>query len=220
MGGTIEVCEHLPVPSISHLGPWAYAVVFALTALQAAGVPLPGTTALIAAAVYAGTSHHLEIVALIAVAALGASLGSLTGFALGWWGGWKLIKRYGRRLRLTPARIKVGRYVFAAHGGKVVFFGRFVTGLRTWAALLAGTNRMAPSRFLLFSTLSAILWATVNGLQYYYFGHLLDLVGTGLGVLLIVAGVALTIAGGLFLRRRGQGIERAAELAMPEPLDL
>jgi membrane protein DedA with SNARE-associated domain len=207
------------IPSISHLGQWAYAFVFALTALQAAGVPLPGTTALIAAAVYAGTSHHLQIASLIVAAALGATVGSATGFALGWRGGWGLIRRYGRRVGLTPARIKVGRYVFATHGGKVVFFGRFITGLRTWGAFLAGANRMRPRRFLLFSTLSAILWSTANGLQYYYFGHLLDLVGTALGIVLILAGIALTIAGGLFLRRRGQSVARAAELAMPEPID-
>ena len=87
-------------PSISNLGHWAYAFVFGMTALQAAGLPLPGTTALIAAALYAGTSHHLDIVGLIAAGFLGASLGSAIGFGLGWWGGWELLKRYGRYLRL------------------------------------------------------------------------------------------------------------------------
>ncbi len=209
----------MTLPSISHLGQWAYALVFASTGLQAAGVPLPGTTALIAAAVYAGATHHLEIVALIAAASLGAAIGSVAGFAVGWWGGSELIRRYGNHLRLTPARIKVGRYVFDRHGAKVVFFGRFVTGLRTWSAFLAGTNRMRPQRFLIFSSLSAVLWATVNGLQYYYFGHLLDLVGTALGIVLIVVAVGLTIGAGAYLRRRGHGIQRAAELAMPEPLE-
>jgi membrane protein DedA with SNARE-associated domain len=207
------------VPSISHLGDWAYALVFAFTALQAAGVPLPGTTVLIAAAVYAGSSHHLEIVPLIAAASLGAASGSVVGFGLGWWGGWELVRRYGRYLRLTPARIKVGRYIFAKHGGKVVFFGRFVTGLRTWSAFLAGLNRMPLGRFVQFSTLSAVIWATANGLEYYYFGHLLDLVGTTLGIVLIVAGVGLTAIGARYLRRRGQSVVRAAELAMPDPLE-
>src|SRR5581483_7472581 len=102
------------------------------------GVPLPGTTALIAAALYAGTSHHLQILPLIASATVGACLGSAIGYWLGWWGGWELIRRWGRRIGLTPARIKVGRYVFDRHGGKVVFFGRFISGLRTWSAFLAG----------------------------------------------------------------------------------
>ncbi len=206
-------------PSISNLGQWAYAFVFAMTALQAAGLPLPGTTALIAAALYAGTSQHLDIVALIGAGFLGASLGSAIGFGLGWWGGWELLKRYGRFLRLTDSRLKVGRYLFAKHGGKVVFFGRFVTGLRTWGAFLAGANRMRPIRFLCFSTLSAFVWAAVNGLQYYFFGHLLDLVGTALGVLLVLAGIGITIAGAMYLRRRGRGIEQVAELALPGPLE-
>jgi membrane protein DedA with SNARE-associated domain len=209
----------LSIPSISHLGHAAYVVVFAATALQAAGVPVPGTTALIAAALYAGTSHHLEIAGVITAAFVGASLGSALGFVLGWWGGWELLKRYGRYLRLTPSRVKVGRYVFARHGGKVVFFGRFVTGLRTWSAFLAGVNRMRPSRFLLFSTLSALAWSVINGLQYYFFGHLLDLVGTAVGVVLIALGAALTILGWGFLRRRGRSLERAAELALPGPVE-
>ncbi len=205
-------------PSISNLGHWAYAFVFGMTALQAAGLPLPGTTALIAAALYAGTSHHLDIVGLIAAGFLGASLGSAIGFGLGWWGGWGLLKRYGRYLRLTDSRLKVGRYLFAEHGGKMVFFGRFVTGLRTWGAFLAGANRMRPTRFICFSTLSAFVWAAVNGLQYYFFGHLLDLVGTALGVLLLLAGIGIAVAGAMYIRRRGRSIEQAAELALPGPL--
>ncbi len=207
------------MPGISDLGSWAYGFVFAMTALQAAGLPLPGTTALIAAALYAGTAHHLDIVGVITAAFVGASVGSVVGFGVGWWGGWELIRRYGSYVRLTPARLKVGRYVFARHGGKVVFFGRFVTGLRTWGSFLAGANRMQPSRFLLFSTLSALVWATVNGLEYYFFGHLLDVVGTALGVVIIAAGIGLMTAGAMYLRRRGKSIEQAAELALPGPLE-
>ena len=102
----------------------------------------------------------------------------------------------------------------------MVFFGRFVTGLRTWGAFLAGANRMRPTRFLCFSTLSAFVWAAVNGLQYYFFGHLLDLVGTALGVLLLLAGIGIADRGRHVLRRRGRSIEQAAELALPGPLDV
>jgi len=207
------------LPSISHLGQWAYAFVFTVTALQSAGIPLPGTTALIAAAIYAGTSHHLQIVPLIAAAWLGATVGSAVGFGLGWWGGWEILKRYGRRAGLTPARIKVGRYVFARHGGKVVFFGRFVTGLRTWAAFLAGANRMPRGRFFVFASASALIWATSNALQSYYFGHLLDALPTALGIVVILAGIALAAVSAMYLRHRGRGIQRAAELAMPDPLE-
>ncbi len=201
------------------LGHWGYGFVFTIVAVQSAGVPLPGTTAVIAAAIYAGTTHHLAITGVIAAAALGAGLGNLTGFALGWWGGWELLRRYGQGVGLTPARLKVGRYVFNRHGGKVVFFGRFITGLRTWSGFLAGANRMSPPRFVVFSSLAAIVWAVTTSLQYYYFGHLLDVASTGVGIALVLVGIALTVIGVMYLRRRGRSLLLAAELAHPEPLD-
>jgi membrane protein DedA with SNARE-associated domain len=51
-------------------------------------------------------------------------------------------RRYGRYIRLEERRLKLGQYLFLRHGGKVVFFGRFVAVLRAWAAFLAGTKRM------------------------------------------------------------------------------
>ena len=67
-------------------------------------------------------------------------------------GGYRLLRRYGRSIRLEERRLKLGQYLFLRHGGKVVFFGRFVAVLRAWAAFLAGTNRMPWPRFLLFKS--------------------------------------------------------------------
>ena len=209
----------MSVPSPAHLGDWTYVFVFGVVALQSAGVPLPGTTALIAASLYAGSSHEISIVGVIAAGLLGAVSGNALGFGAGWWGGWGLLKRHGWRVGLSEARMKVGRYAFASHGGKVVFFSRFVTGARTWCAFLAGANRMGVGRFMAYSSLAAIVWSVGTGVQYYFFGHLLDAVGTVLGVLIILAAVALTVAGAAYLRRRGRGIQLAAELAHPGPLE-
>ena len=62
---------------------YGYEAVFALVGLESIGVPLPGETALITAALYAATTHGLEIAAIIAVAAAGAIIGDNIGFALG-----------------------------------------------------------------------------------------------------------------------------------------
>jgi membrane protein DedA with SNARE-associated domain len=94
--------------------------VSAIVALQSSGVPVPGTTALAAAAIYAGTTHRLAITGVILAAAIGAIVGDCAGFALGRWGGRNLLRRHGDCVGLTPARLKVGRYMFALHGGKVV----------------------------------------------------------------------------------------------------
>jgi membrane protein DedA with SNARE-associated domain len=201
------------------LGHWGYLLVFAIVGLQSAGVPIPGTTALIAAALYAATTHTLAIAGVVVAASLGAIAGQCVGFALGRWGGANLLARYGSHVGLTPARLKVGRYAFEQHGGKLVFLSRFVTGLRTWGAFLAGANRMQPSRFLLFAVLGSVSWSLWNGLGYYFFGHALSSAGAPVNVALAALAVCVFVLTGLQLRRRGRQLALAAEQAYPEPAD-
>jgi membrane protein DedA with SNARE-associated domain len=178
------------------------ALVFAVVGLQAVGVPLPGTTALIAAALYAGTSHGLPIVGVIAAGALGALAGTSAGFALGRWGGESLLLRVGRRVRQSPERVHQLRNEFAAHGGAWLFIGRFVTGLRNVTGLLAGASGMPVDRFLPLSAAAAIVWALINALEYYWFGHALAGAETWLQGILICVGIAWMLASLGLLRRR------------------
>lgn len=187
-----------------------------ITALQSAGIPVPGTTALILAALYAGATHRLAIAGVVLAAITGAILGNLVGYAIGRWGGWTLLERYGHLVRLTPSRLRLGRYVFRVHGGKVVFFGRFITGMRTWAAFLAGSARMPASSFILFSAIGAVIWALTNGLGYFYFGHALTSTSTAVNAVLITAFLAWLTVAALYLRRRVQSIRVAAERAYAE----
>ncbi len=192
--------------------------VFGITALQSAGVPVPGTSALIAAALYAGSTHRLAVLGVILAALLGAAIGSGGGFGLGRWGGWTLLTRYGHLVRLTPNRLMMGRYLFREHGGKVVFFGRFISGLRTWSAFLAGANRMPVGRFTFFAATSAALWALSNGLGYYWFGQALSRASTLVNVVLIGLFVASFAVSAVYLRRRGRGFRAAAERAYADEL--
>jgi membrane protein DedA with SNARE-associated domain len=177
-------------------------LVFAIVALQALGVPLPGTTALIAAALYAATSHGLPIVGVIAAGAFGALIGTSAGFALGRWGGERLLVQVGRRLRQSPERVRLLRSEFAAHGGSLLFIGRFVSGLRNVTGLLAGASGMPVSRFLPLSAAAATAWALINGLEYYWFGHALAGADTWVQVVLVCAGIAWLVVSLTLLRRR------------------
>src|SRR5437762_489883 len=152
------------------LGIYGYWAVFVFIAIESTGIPFPGETMLLVAAIYAGTTQHLSIFLVIVAAAGGAILGDNLGFLLGREGGYRLLHRYGRYIRLDQRKVKLGQYLFMKHGGKVVFFGRFVAVLRAWAAFLAGTNRMRWSGFLLFNALGGIAWATLFGLGGYYLG--------------------------------------------------
>ncbi len=171
------------------------ALVFAVVALQAAGAPLPGTTALIAAALYAATAHGLPIVGVIAAGALGALVGTSLGFALGRWRGEQVLSGAARRLRQPPERVHALRSEFARGGALWLFVGRFITGLRNITGLLAGSSGMAVARFLPLSAAAATLWAVVCSLEYYYFGHALANADTWLQIVLICAGIVWLVVG-------------------------
>jgi membrane protein DedA with SNARE-associated domain len=74
---------------------------------------------------------------VIAVAAFGAIVGDNAGYWLGRRYGYALLLRYGGRIGMFEARIKLGQYLFLKHGAKVVFFGRFVALLRRLRNLLS-----------------------------------------------------------------------------------
>lgn len=193
-------------------------LVFVLIALESMGVPLPGETTLISAALYAGTTHGIGIVPVIAVASLAAVVGDNLGYLIGRTIGFRLLLRYGRYIRLDEGRLKIGQYLFLRHGGKIVFFGRFVALLRAFAALLAGANRMAWPRFLAMNALGGICWATLFGLGAYFFGEAINQLAGRVGLLLLVTGLAFAIAGALFFRRHERELQARAVRAFPGPL--
>lgn len=201
------------------LGRFGYAAVFVFIAIESLGIPLPGEIMLIAAALYAGTTHQLAIGVIIVVAAAAAVIGNLIGFGLGHWGGYRLLVRYGRYIRMDQGRIKLGRYLFQRHGGKVVFFGRFVAVLRTYAAFLAGTARMPWPRFLVFNILGGVVWATGYGTGAYLAGSQINRLSGSVDLALAGVAVLVVVALILVLRRQEKELIARAEEAMPGPLE-
>ena len=179
-------------------------ILFLLVAVESAGVPLPGETALAAAAVLAERGHY-SLVAVIAVAAAGAIFGDNAGYWLGRKGGRALLRRtpvvrdYAERV-LPPAE----RF-FERHGAKTVFIGRFVAILRVTAAWLAGISHMPWWRFLLWNAAGGIIWATLVGVVAYELGRAAaDAIGRyGLyGAVGLVAFAVVAFAGFKVWRRR------------------
>jgi membrane protein DedA with SNARE-associated domain len=210
---------HLGTSTLTHLlATYGYLAVLLCVAIESTGIPFPGETILLVAAIAAGTTHHLSIALVIVAGALGAILGDNLGFWVGREGGYRLLRRYGRYIRLDERRLKLGQYLFLKHGGKVVFFGRFVAVLRAWAAFLAGTNRMRWPRFLLFNAAGGIVWATLYGLGGYFLGEDIHRLVGPLGIVLLVLAVLLIIAGIVIVRRNEQRLEDQAERALPGPL--
>lgn len=208
-----------PVVSIHHLvHAYGYGAVFLLVMLESMAVPVPGETVLTAAAVYAGTSHNLDIVLVFLVGAAGAVTGDNLGYWVGAKGGYALLRRYGRYVGVRETEVKIGRYLFDRHGGKVVFFGRLIVILRTYAAFLAGTNRMRWRRFLLFNTTGGVLWAAGFSFVSYWGGKEILAVPRAVQIA-TVAGIVTVVVAGLVLTRRRLGrLAGRAEAAYPGPL--
>jgi membrane protein DedA with SNARE-associated domain len=201
------------------LAAYGYLAVFAFVGIESLGIPFPGETMLLTAAIYSGTSGNLSIALVVAAAATGAIVGDNIGFGIGHWGGYRLLVRYGKYVRLHQARLKVGRYLFYRHGGKVVFFGRFVSVLRTYAAFLAGVNRMPWWRFLIYNASSGMVWATLYGTGAYYLGREIERVGKPVGIGLAVAAAIVIVAAFIFVRRSESQLEEKAEAEFPGPLE-
>jgi membrane protein DedA with SNARE-associated domain len=201
------------------LSVYGYWAVLAFVGVESLGIPLPGETVLIAAAVYAGASHQLSIELVIAAAIVGAVMGDNSGFGLGYFGGYRLLLRYGRYIGLHERRVKLARYIFLKHGAKVVFFGRFVSVLRTYAAFLAGTARMPWWQFLIFNAAGGILWAVAYGAGAYFLGQQLDRVSRPFEIVAAALAVVAIVAFALFLRGNEQRLEEEAERALPGPLE-
>jgi membrane protein DedA with SNARE-associated domain len=163
---------------IATYGYWGIA---GIVGLESMGIPLPGETILIAAA-WAGITHQLRLELVIAAAAAGAIVGDFIGFQIGRQIGCPFLLRYGPHIGLTEPRLKLAQYFFRRHGGKVVFFGRFVAVLRTLAAISAGINQMSWWRFLLFNALGGITWATVFGVLAYLFGTSISGIADEIGI--------------------------------------
>jgi len=154
---------------IDHHQSWALVLLFLLIAVESAGVPLPGETALVAAGALA-SAGKLNIVAVITVASAGAILGDNGGYWIGRKGGRKLLERWGPVAKHAKKVLPRAERLFAKHGGKTVFFGRFIAVLRITAAWMAGISHMPWWRFLAYNAAGGILWATLVGLVSYYSG--------------------------------------------------
>jgi len=206
----------VPSPLLAHAG---YGAVMLAVGIESMGIPFPGETTLIAAAAYAGSTHKLNIVLVVAAAAAGAIIGDNVGFWIGREVGLRLLLRYGKYIRMTERRIKLGQYLFQRYGGAVVFFGRFVAVLRALAAFLAGTNRMSWPRFLVFNAAGGIVWSSAYGFGAYALGTQIHRLAGPVGIALGAVALVLIVCAIVFVHRHEHQLEDEAERALPGPIE-
>src|SRR5438270_10670164 len=198
----------------SLLATYGYLAVFFFVGIESIGIPVPGETMLVTAAIYAGTTGRLSIFWVIVASSAGAILGDNIGYVIGRTGGYRLLKRYGRYIRLEENRLRLGQYLFDKHGSKVVFFGRFISVLRIFAAFLAGVNRMHWRRFLVFNAAGGIIWSTIYGVAAFLLGQQLLQLSGRVDVVLAIVGLGVIIAVIVLLRRNEARLQREADAAI------
>ena len=185
-------------PVLEHYG---YLAVGGFVLLEDFGVPVPGETILIAAAIFAG-SGQMNIAVVILVAVVGAIIGDNIGFLIGHFGGRPLIERFGRYIFLTPERLDSAETFFNRHGGKVVTIARFVEGLRQANGLLAGIVGMHWAKFIAFNALGAVLWVGTWSALGYFAGQNITTVYAAIGGYKWYAIGGLVVIAALLIARR------------------
>jgi membrane protein DedA with SNARE-associated domain len=183
-------------------------LLFVVVMLESFGLPLPGETALIFFGVLASKGNY-NIASVIAVTAAAAIIGDNLGYWLiGRWGGRALFRR-NRWLQRWSDRVLPGsERIMQRHGGKTVFFGRFVAILRFTAAWVAGLGRMPWWRFLFWNAAGGITWAVLVGLVAYYSGQAAADAIQRYGLFAAAGVIVLVVLGALglhFARRRLEG---------------
>jgi membrane protein DedA with SNARE-associated domain len=140
--------------TLDHYG---YVAVAVALIVENFGIPLPGQFVLIAASLYAATGG-LNIYIVVIVGVLASITGASLGYTLGLYGGRPLAERFGRYVFLTPERLDKTEAFFARRGWLVVTLGRFVDGVRQACGIIAGISDMTFKRFVLFTSVGALLW--------------------------------------------------------------
>jgi membrane protein DedA with SNARE-associated domain len=136
---------------------WGYLAVAGMIGVESFGIPAPGQTIMVAAAIYAGAGR-LNIVGVAAIAFIAAVMGDNIGYWIGVRGGRKVAHKYGKYVFLTPERLAKAERFFARRGNRIVLVARFIDGIRQFNGVIAGITAMPWRTFLLYNALGAFLW--------------------------------------------------------------
>jgi membrane protein DedA with SNARE-associated domain len=155
---------------------WSYLAVAGVIGVESFGVPAPGQTIMVAAAIYAGAGR-LNVFGVAAVAFVAAVLGDNVGYWIGVRGGRRVVHRFGKYVLITPARLERAEKFFARRGTRIVVVARFIDGLRQLNGVIAGITAMPWRAFLLYNAIGAALWVGWWVTVSYFLGtHLVEII--------------------------------------------
>lgn len=204
-GLRVLIAAHKPLPGVFHhfqhlLDHYGYLAVAVMLVAENTGIPLPGEAVLVAAALYAGTGGlNIWLVGIVATAS--SIAGSCVGYWIGANGGRPLAERYGKYVLLTPTRLRRVEAFFNRRGGWVVVFGRFVDGLRQFMSIVVGLSEMTFRRFVIFTSVGAVIWCAAWAAVGYVAGDHVETVSRYITYVAITVAVITVVTIGWHLRR-------------------
>lgn len=208
----------MPATLLLLFAQYGYLLIFGAVLLENAGVPSPGHTVMLAGGALA-QQGHLWLPLVIATGAIAAIFGDNIGYMIGRRGGRALLERYGHRFFVTSETIDKAEHFFEQHGPKAVFLARFVTGLQTVGALLAGASRMHWRTFFRWNLLGAVTWATTYALLGYLFGASWQAMERWVGHAGLFLAALVAIGAGVLARRHRSWIKHQVDKYLPAALN-
>jgi membrane protein DedA with SNARE-associated domain len=205
---------------------WGYLAVAGVIGVESFGVPAPGQTIMVAAAIYAGAGR-LNVVAVGAIAFIAAVLGDNVGYWIGVRGGRSVVHRFGKYIFITPERLERAEKFFARRGNRIVVVARFIDGLRQLNGVIAGITAMPWRTFLIYNAIGAALWVGWWTTISYLLGtHIVEIVEhtdrykwLAIAVIAVAVATYATVHVRHIRRRRARAdLSRATEEDMPVPV--
>ena len=183
------------------VGQYGYVLVAVFLMIEAAGVPVPGETALVTAAALAGRGT-ISLVGVIIAGCVGTILGGHAGFWLGVRGGHAAAKKHGKWIGLNEVRLAKTHKFFEQYGSKTVALGRFIAFLRSFIGIFAGISGMPLRTFALYNAIGGVIWVLTFSILGYAFGRNLPRLIHYIGrVSLLLALLIALVTGLVFLWR-------------------
>jgi membrane-associated protein len=175
--GLWHIISHLDVQLVTWsqtMGPWLYALLFAIIFCETGLVVtpfLPGDSLLFATGALCALPGGLNIAAIAPLLLLAAVLGDAANYSIGRSVGPKVFTSQTSKL-LNRQHLLRTQAFYDRYGGKTIIIARFIPIVRTFAPFVAGIGKMQYRRFFSFNVIGAMAWVLLFIPAGYFFGNL------------------------------------------------
>lgn len=191
--------------------------LFLMIGADATGLPIAAAATMLFAGVLVADGHY-SLWAITLVGTAGDLTGATIAYLIGWFGRRELVERHGRKLHMSPERLRRVEGWFERWGSPTIAVGRVVPFMRTYVSFPAGVARMPYPRFAAMTILGGIALSLGFGRLGEALGNNYDHVRHVLGYFdYAVLAAAVALVAYLLVRRRRRAATASAAPAADGP---